>query len=181
MCVLAHARCGGHLYDECIVCTRNTRSLKLRYTNRSEKILGIRYRFLEMNRDNTSQNGFFYHQQYASAQQQLTLICGAKQLAKLKRFLTSLYSISSKASPKVHLQVTELCLSLVVRIAFLCFLGKTKIHFVTFQSQPCRKNGAVSVEEYYERLQQILNNWNIIFKPFLIPLLKVFLRFHKNV
>ena len=61
------------------------------------------------------QNQHFRHQYSSLQKEQLPPICGAKQLCKLKRFFTSLFSISSKISPKVDLHVKELCLSLVVR------------------------------------------------------------------
>ena len=59
-----------------------------------------------------------------SQQQQLPPACGARQLSKLKRFLTTLQQFGSDISPGIGDHVRALVLALVVRLTtFSCRLA----------------------------------------------------------
>ncbi|ESO02546.1 hypothetical protein HELRODRAFT_136243, partial [Helobdella robusta] len=80
--------------------------------------------------------------------QQLPPSCGARQLSKLKRFMTTLQQFACDISPQTGLHVRSLCLSLV--------------------------NNQVTVEEFHNQLQQATN---FPMRPFIIPFLKTTLPF----
>ncbi|XP_046842209.1 protein CBFA2T1-like isoform X2 [Xenia sp. Carnegie-2017] len=74
---------------------------------------------------------------------QLPPACGARQLSKLKRFLTTLQQFGSDISPEIGERVRGLVLNLV--------------------------NSAVSIEEFHQQLQEATN---FPLRPFVIPFLK---------
>ena len=55
---------------------------------------------------------------------QLPPTCGARQLSKLKRFLTTLQQFGSDISPEIGERVRSLIVSLVVRKYFYCLTEK---------------------------------------------------------
>ncbi|ELU02685.1 hypothetical protein CAPTEDRAFT_223427 [Capitella teleta] len=75
--------------------------------------------------------------------QQLPPACGARQLSKLKRFLTTLQQFGSDISPEIGDRVRSLVLSLV--------------------------NSHMSIEEFHAKLQEATN---FPLRPFVIPFLK---------
>ncbi|XP_023692145.1 protein CBFA2T2 isoform X1 [Paramormyrops kingsleyae] len=77
------------------------------------------------------------------ANQQLPATCGARQLSKLKRFLTTLQQFGSDISPEIGESVRSLVLALV--------------------------NSTVTIEEFHSRLQEATN---FPLRPFVIPFLK---------
>ncbi|CAD5117784.1 DgyrCDS6535 [Dimorphilus gyrociliatus] len=81
--------------------------------------------------------------QPTSANQQLPPACGAKQLSKLKRFLTTLQQFGSDISPEIGERVRSLVLALV--------------------------NSHLSIEEFHNKLQEATN---FPLRPFVIPFLK---------
>uniref|UniRef100_A0A673WET8 CBFA2/RUNX1 partner transcriptional co-repressor 2 n=1 Tax=Salmo trutta TaxID=8032 RepID=A0A673WET8_SALTR len=78
------------------------------------------------------------------ANQQLPATCGARQLSKLKRFLTTLQQFGNDISPEIGESVRNLVLALV--------------------------NSTVTIEEFHSRLQEATN---FPLRPFVIPFLKV--------
>uniref|UniRef100_A0A8C9VDJ1 CBFA2/RUNX1 partner transcriptional co-repressor 2 n=1 Tax=Scleropages formosus TaxID=113540 RepID=A0A8C9VDJ1_SCLFO len=76
--------------------------------------------------------------------QQLPATCGARQLSKLKRFLTTLQQFGNDISPEIGESVRSLVLALV--------------------------NSTVTIEEFHSRLQEATN---FPLRPFVIPFLKV--------
>uniref|UniRef100_A0A8C4F2Z4 CBFA2/RUNX1 partner transcriptional co-repressor 2 n=1 Tax=Dicentrarchus labrax TaxID=13489 RepID=A0A8C4F2Z4_DICLA len=78
------------------------------------------------------------------ANQQLPATCGARQLSKLKRFLTTLQQFGNDISPEIGDSVRSLVLALV--------------------------NSTVTIEEFHSRLQEATN---FPLRPFVIPFLKV--------
>lgn len=78
-----------------------------------------------------------------SASQQLPPACGARQLSKLKRFLTTLQQFGSDISPEIGERVRTLVLGLV--------------------------NSHLSIEEFHAKLQEATN---FPLRPFVIPFLK---------
>ncbi|XP_065064280.1 protein CBFA2T2-like isoform X2 [Rhopilema esculentum] len=74
---------------------------------------------------------------------QLPPTCGARQLSKLKRFLTTLQQFGSDISPEIGERVRSLIVSLV--------------------------NNAMTVEEFHQQLQDATN---FPLRPFVIPFLK---------
>ena len=74
----------------------------------------------------------------------LSVVSGAKQLNKLKRFLTTLLQFSSDISPEISACVKGLTLGLV--------------------------NSTISIEDFHNRLQETTN---FPLRPFVIPFLKV--------
>ncbi|XP_028409966.1 protein CBFA2T3-like [Dendronephthya gigantea] len=74
---------------------------------------------------------------------QLPPACGARQLSKLKRFLTTLQQFGSDISPEIGERVRGLVLNLV--------------------------NSTVSIEEFHQQLQEATN---FPLRPFVIPFLK---------
>lgn len=79
----------------------------------------------------------------AGANQQLPPACGARQLSKLKRFLTTLQQFGSDISPEIGERVRSLVLGLV--------------------------NSHLSIEEFHAKLQEATN---FPLRPFVIPFLK---------
>ncbi|XP_048873985.1 protein CBFA2T2-like isoform X2 [Brienomyrus brachyistius] len=79
----------------------------------------------------------------ALANQQLPPSCGARQLSKLKRFLTTLQQFANDISPEIGENVRSLVLALV--------------------------NSTVTIEEFHSRLQEATN---FPLRPFVIPFLK---------
>ncbi|XP_052415815.1 protein CBFA2T2-like isoform X2 [Carassius gibelio] len=77
------------------------------------------------------------------ANQQLPATCGARQLSKLKRFLTTLQQFGNDISPEIGESVRNLVLALV--------------------------NNTVTIEEFHSRLQEATN---FPLRPFVIPFLK---------
>ncbi|KAG5836142.1 hypothetical protein ANANG_G00251440 [Anguilla anguilla] len=77
------------------------------------------------------------------ANQQLPATCGARQLSKLKRFLTTLQQFGNDISPEIGESVRSLVLALV--------------------------NSTVTIEEFHARLQEATN---FPLRPFVIPFLK---------
>ncbi|KAK3574828.1 hypothetical protein QTP86_018417 [Hemibagrus guttatus] len=77
------------------------------------------------------------------ANQQLPATCGARQLSKLKRFLTTLQQFGNDISPEIGESVRSLVLALV--------------------------NSTVTIEEFHSRLQEATN---FPLRPFVIPFLK---------
>ncbi|XP_077386743.1 protein CBFA2T2 isoform X2 [Festucalex cinctus] len=77
------------------------------------------------------------------ANQQLPATCGARQLSKLKRFLTTLQQFGNDISPEIGDNVRSLVLALV--------------------------NSTVTIEEFHSRLQEATN---FPLRPFVIPFLK---------
>ncbi|CAL9704981.1 unnamed protein product [Knipowitschia caucasica] len=77
------------------------------------------------------------------ANQQLPATCGARQLSKLKRFLTTLQQFGNDISPEIGDSVRNLVLALV--------------------------NSTVTIEEFHSRLQEATN---FPLRPFVIPFLK---------
>ncbi|XP_061075749.1 protein CBFA2T2-like isoform X1 [Conger conger] len=77
------------------------------------------------------------------ANQQLPATCGARQLSKLKRFLTTLQQFGNDISPEIGESVRSLVLALV--------------------------NSTVTIEEFHGRLQEATN---FPLRPFVIPFLK---------
>ncbi|CAM9570731.1 unnamed protein product [Lampetra planeri] len=77
------------------------------------------------------------------ANQQLPPACGARQLSKLKRFLTTLQQFGSDISPEIGERVRTLVLGLV--------------------------NSTLSIEEFHAKLQEATN---FPLRPFVIPFLK---------
>ncbi|XP_037108286.1 protein CBFA2T2-like [Syngnathus acus] len=77
------------------------------------------------------------------ANQQLPATCGARQLSKLKRFLTTLQQFGNDISPEIGDSVRSLVLALV--------------------------NSTVTIEEFHSRLQEATN---FPLRPFVIPFLK---------
>ncbi|MGH0158814.1 UNVERIFIED_CONTAM: hypothetical protein FKN15_038789 [Acipenser sinensis] len=77
------------------------------------------------------------------ANQQLPATCGARQLSKLKRFLTTLQQFGNDISPEIGESVRNLVLALV--------------------------NSTVTIEEFHGRLQEATN---FPLRPFVIPFLK---------
>ncbi|XP_057702831.1 protein CBFA2T2-like [Corythoichthys intestinalis] len=75
--------------------------------------------------------------------QQLPATCGARQLSKLKRFLTTLQQFGNDISPEIGDSVRNLVLALV--------------------------NSTVTIEEFHSRLQEATN---FPLRPFVIPFLK---------
>lgn len=78
-----------------------------------------------------------------SSSQQLPPACGARQLSKLKRFLTTLQQFGSDISPEIGERVRTLVLGLV--------------------------NSHLSIEEFHAKLQEATN---FPLRPFVIPFLK---------
>lgn len=78
-----------------------------------------------------------------SSNQQLPPACGARQLSKLKRFLTTLQQFGSDISPEIGERVRALVLGLV--------------------------NSHLSIEEFHSKLQEATN---FPLRPFVIPFLK---------
>ncbi|XP_052817387.1 protein CBFA2T1-like isoform X1 [Mya arenaria] len=78
-----------------------------------------------------------------SSSQQLPPACGARQLSKLKRFLTTLQQFGSDISPEIGERVRALVLGLV--------------------------NSHLSIEEFHSKLQEATN---FPLRPFVIPFLK---------
>ena len=78
------------------------------------------------------------------ASTQAAVVSGAKQLNKLKRFLTTLLQFSSDISPEISECVKGLTLGLV--------------------------NSTISIEDFHNRLQETTN---FPLRPFVIPFLKV--------
>ncbi|KFR15739.1 Protein CBFA2T2, partial [Opisthocomus hoazin] len=76
--------------------------------------------------------------------QQLPATCGARQLSKLKRFLTTLQQFGNDISPEIGEKVRTLVLALV--------------------------NSTVTIEEFHCKLQEATN---FPLRPFVIPFLKV--------
>lgn len=79
----------------------------------------------------------------SSVSQQLPPACGARQLSKLKRFLTTLQQFGSDISPEIGERVRTLVLGLV--------------------------NSHLSIEEFHAKLQEATN---FPLRPFVIPFLK---------
>ncbi|XP_014665659.1 PREDICTED: protein CBFA2T1-like isoform X2 [Priapulus caudatus] len=79
----------------------------------------------------------------SSPQQQLPPACGARQLSKLKRFLTTLQQFGSDISPEIGERVRTLVLGLV--------------------------NSTISIEDFHAKLQEATN---FPLRPFVIPFLK---------
>ncbi|XP_078411031.1 protein CBFA2T1-like isoform X2 [Cetorhinus maximus] len=77
------------------------------------------------------------------ASQQLPATCGARQLSKLKRFLTTLQQFGNDISPEIGERVRSLVLALV--------------------------NSTVTIEEFHSKLQEATN---FPLRPFVIPFLK---------
>ncbi|KAI8491194.1 transcription corepressor [Branchiostoma belcheri] len=82
----------------------------------------------------------------SSSQQQLPPACGARQLSKLKRFLTTLQQFGSDISPEIGERVRGLVMGLV--------------------------NSQLSIEEFHQKLQEATN---FPLRPFVIPFLKDYL------
>ncbi len=80
----------------------------------------------------------------SASAQQLPPACGARQLSKLKRFLTTLQQFGSDISPEIGERVRSLVLGLV--------------------------NNHLSIEEFHGKLQEATN---FPLRPFVIPFLKV--------
>lgn len=75
--------------------------------------------------------------------QQLPPACGARQLSKLKRFMTTIQQFAADVSPQTGDHVRHLCLALV--------------------------NSHISVEEFHAKVQQAIN---LPMRPFIIPFVK---------
>lgn len=112
------------------------------------------------------------------ANQQLPATCGARQLSKLKRFLTTLQQFGNDISPEIGDSVRSLVLALVVNALMLkeeegeqrCFVEMQLFFaFITFPL-PASQNSTVTIEEFHTRLQEATN---FPLRPFVIPFLKV--------
>ncbi|XP_023680114.1 protein CBFA2T1-like isoform X1 [Paramormyrops kingsleyae] len=79
----------------------------------------------------------------ASGSLQLPLVCGARQLSKLKRFLITLQQFGSDISPEIGEKVRTLVLGLV--------------------------NSTLTIEEFHSKLQEATN---FPLRPFVVPFLK---------
>ncbi|MEE6527238.1 hypothetical protein FKM82_028471, partial [Ascaphus truei] len=79
----------------------------------------------------------------ALTNQQLPPACGARQLSKLKRFLTTLQQFGSDISPEIGERVRALVLGLV--------------------------NSTLTIEEFHAKLQEATN---FPLRPFVTPFLK---------
>lgn len=109
------------------------------------------------------------------ANQQLPATCGARQLSKLKRFLTTLQQFGNDISPEIGDSVRSLVLALVVspspqRLRVPRF--GMRFCFATFLNWafPISQNSTVTIEEFHSRLQEATN---FPLRPFVIPFLKV--------
>ncbi|NP_001079944.1 uncharacterized protein LOC379635 [Xenopus laevis] len=90
-----------------------------------------------------SSNGPSSSSSSSLANQQLPATCGARQLSKLKRFLTTLQQFGNDISPEIGEKVRTLVLALV--------------------------NSTVTIEEFHCKLQEATN---FPLRPFVIPFLK---------
>ena len=107
---------------------------------------------------------------------QLPPACGARQLSKLKRFLTTLQQFGSDISPEIGERVRGLVMNLVVRKQFVTNFGtvgaigacgqRYNVNFWLFLFQ----NSTISIEEFHAQLQEATN---FPLRPFVIPFLKV--------
>ncbi|MGH0142118.1 UNVERIFIED_CONTAM: hypothetical protein FKN15_029171 [Acipenser sinensis] len=88
-------------------------------------------------------NGFSNGPSSSLANQQLPPACGARQLSKLKRFLTTLQQFGNDISPEIGERVRTLVLGLV--------------------------NSTLTIEEFHSKLQEATN---FPLRPFVIPFLK---------
>nr|XP_014348482.1 PREDICTED: protein CBFA2T1 isoform X3 [Latimeria chalumnae] len=86
------------------------------------------------------------------ANQQLPPACGARQLSKLKRFLTTLQQFGNDISPEIGERVRTLVLGLVVS-----------------KWQRMSTNSTLTIEEFHSKLQEATN---FPLRPFVIPFLK---------
>lgn len=106
------------------------------------------------------------------ANQQLPATCGARQLSKLKRFLTTLQQFGNDISPEIGDSVRSLVLALVVSrrskydpVILFAFMTLMNIFLLSLS-----KNSTVTIEEFHSRLQEATN---FPLRPFVIPFLKV--------
>ncbi|KAK1173237.1 protein CBFA2T1-like isoform X2 [Acipenser oxyrinchus oxyrinchus] len=88
-------------------------------------------------------NGFSNGPSSSLANQQLPPACGARQLSKLKRFLTTLQQFGNDISPEIGERVRTLVLGLV--------------------------NSTLTIEEFHSKLQEATN---FPLRPFVVPFLK---------
>ncbi len=106
------------------------------------------------------------------ANQQLPATCGARQLSKLKRFLTTLQQFGNDISPEIGESVRNLVLALVVRLSHTRLhehrLVKREPELTSHVFLP--QNSTVTIEEFHSRLQEATN---FPLRPFVIPFLKV--------
>ncbi|CAG5891827.1 unnamed protein product [Menidia menidia] len=91
----------------------------------------------------TCDNGPSSSSSSSLANQQLPPACGARQLSKLKRFLTTLQQFGNDISPEIGERVRTLVLGLV--------------------------NSTLTIEEFHSKLQEATN---FPLRPFVIPFLK---------
>jgi hypothetical protein len=102
-------------------------------------------------------------QPMTSNSHQMPASFGAKQLNKLKRFLTTLQQFAADISPEIGDRVRNLILSLIVS-ANRNFIFVTRKYFLFL------KNNTISIEDFHSRLQE---STNFPLRPFVIPFLKV--------
>lgn len=110
------------------------------------------------------------------ANQQLPATCGARQLSKLKRFLTTLQQFGNDISPEIGDSVRSLVLALVVNSLFRILLLLVLLLFIYSFCNICfffLQNSTVTIEEFHSRLQEATN---FPLRPFVIPFLKVTMR-----
>ena len=86
---------------------------------------------------------------------------GAKQLNKLKRFLTTLQQFAADISPETGDRVRNLILSLIVSYFEINAFFRLNLFF---------QNNGISIEDFHSRLQE---STNFPLRPFVIPFLKV--------
>lgn len=106
------------------------------------------------------------------ANQQLPATCGARQLSKLKRFLTTLQQFGNDISPEIGESVRNLVLALVVRLSHkhLHKHSLVKCEPEVTNNVFLQQNSTVTIEEFHSRLQEATN---FPLRPFVIPFLKV--------
>lgn len=109
------------------------------------------------------------------ANQQLPATCGARQLSKLKRFLTTLQQFGNDISPEIGDSVRSLVLALVVGFSSTAFVasssfGSDKGDVFNPNPPAYSQNSTVTIEEFHSRLQEATN---FPLRPFVIPFLKV--------
>lgn len=109
--------------------------------------------------------------------------CGARQLSKLKRFLTTLQQFGSDISPEIGERVRTLVLGLVVSRGAghgghrgTCparrrpALPRPRGQSVPMRGACLLQNSTLTIEEFHSKLQEATN---FPLRPFVIPFLKV--------
>lgn len=105
--------------------------------------------------------------------QQLPPACGARQLCKLKRFLTTLQQFGNDISPEIGERVRSLVLGLVVSSHFIMgdyCNGSVRKCYKFFLLCFLGQNSTLTIEEFHSKLHEATN---FPLRPFVIPFLKV--------